>query len=122
MITIYCLVNPITDIPFYVGATSRPIHIRLREHLISYPNSDFPRYQLITCLINGGYPPRLITLIKTDCEAAAIFYERFFYRLFINYGYRMLQSSEMLTYSKKRDKKKNKHPNKFGIYNVIHYL
>lgn len=119
MIAIYCLVNPITDIPFYVGATSRPVHVRLKEHSISYPNSDFPRYQLITCLINGGHPPRLVVLIEIDSEAGAIFYERFFYALFINYGYRMLQSAEMLTYSKKRTKKRNNSANIFG--NLLRY-
>jgi hypothetical protein len=33
MIQIYCLVNPFTDTPFYVGSTSSALTSRLAQHV-----------------------------------------------------------------------------------------
>ena len=33
MITIYCLLHPVTNIPFYIGATKSALNIRLMQHV-----------------------------------------------------------------------------------------
>lgn len=93
---IYALYNPITNLPFYVGATRGPLSYRLSGHVSSNPNRkksnciSVIRRKYITGIIqNGSYPK--IKLLETCPERIVNDRERHYYNLYKRKGINLLQ-------------------------------
>lgn len=112
MITIYCLFNPITRLPFYVGATRSSLHKRLKEHLAgrnvkSYTNGKSSmRNDLLKYLMNNGIKPEIYSLIIVSADMAN-YCEKYFYTLFISQSIDLLQSGYRFTYQQHYYKNKS---------------
>lgn len=95
MIQIYCLVNPHTKRPFYVGATKYPLNNRLSVH-INESKSLLPLYRntkhhLINYILSTNKKPQINLLHK--CSLIEVdHYEEFFYNTLIKQGFKMLQA------------------------------
>lgn len=96
MITIYCLVNPITNRPFYVGATKSNLSARLSAH-INESKAILPIYwnrknYLINYIISLNKRP-----IITPLHKCALFevdhYEQLFYNVLTQQGFKLLQEN-----------------------------
>jgi len=104
MISIYCLIDPRTGKPFYVGCTGGTIKNRLSAHITEiktyhgYNLSD--KQKLIASIIEAGLRPEAILLCNTTIEKAD-WVERFYYKAFVNLGFTMLQLSTSFFYSRK---------------------
>lgn len=114
MITIYCLICPFTERPFYVGATKLELKMRLKQHIQSaakhkewmkYTHNElkhFPRQRrsvVINLLLNSNIKPDIIELFK--CTAIeADYYEEFFYKHFQKNGYYLHQDHKQFKYNR----------------------
>lgn len=120
MINIYCLIHPITRHPFYVGATKLPINIRLSGHICEYntyrPDSHSVKMKYIGNLLQQGIKPK-VRLLYVATLHSVDHYERFFYDLFKQQGYNLLQKDTAFSYKKKATaqpfKYKHKMPKKY---------
>jgi hypothetical protein len=113
MIKIYCLVDPFTEIPFYVGATKLPLKQRLKQHIqlsLKYKEwmncthnelKHFPlqrRSVFINLLLNSNREPNIIELFQ--CSAlAANYYEKFFYCFLQKSGFYLHQDNMRFNYN-----------------------
>ena len=101
IITIYCLVHPITLIPFYVGATNGKINIRLAGHLTNARYTYIDRHTqetkhayntekdiFIRSILSIGRKPIIRSIISCDIHEAN-HYELFFYNLLNAQGFKM---------------------------------
>src|SRR5579872_1866438 len=122
MVSIYCLIDPRNDKPFYVGATEKP-KTRLSGHItrakstlefaIDIKNTNglkyFPqsRKTLIICdILDSGTRPKLVILY--ECSPYCVqFYETFFYLALSSQGFDLHQEIEKRYHSKKYE-----HPNR----------
>lgn len=95
MINIYCLVNPLTNKPFYVGATKGTLHGRLSGHIHEsktfIPKHWDRKHTLINEIIVCGSKPQIKLLFITPIYSAE-YYELFFFHVLINQGFELLQS------------------------------
>lgn len=112
MIQIYCLTNPITQLPFYVGATKSPLLVRLNQHITyalknkKWLNCDpiefkfFPhkaKTALIVLLSNSNLKPGIISL--QECSLINVdHYEQFYYDMFKKQGIRIFQEERRFSY------------------------
>lgn len=94
---IYCLIDPRTNNPFYVGATSVGEKKRLSIHI----NDDFgycktgygkERYRFIQEIISAGYKP-LISVLTQVTFSEVDKSESFFYHKLIKEGHTLIQSN-----------------------------
>ena len=103
MIYIYCLVNPVNSIPFYVGATKVSINTRLSYHIHEskhiLPQYRDKKHTFISNLLSTGIRPTARLLYITTLYGAE-YYELFFYNMLIKYGFTLLQT-EPSGYTKK---------------------
>ena len=110
MIKIYCLVDPITHKPFYVGATRRSLKDRLYSHIVgrfdpSYIKSlSSRRNKLIREIIEAGQTPLIYCLIIVPSDICDLF-EREYYNLFLSQGIELLQHKHRFTYQQHYCKK-----------------
>ncbi len=131
MIRIYCLIDPRTTLPFYVGATKTRITSRLSGHLNeikAYPSKYWnDKHRFINEIKETGYKVQ-VRLLQECSLHDADYYERFFYDLFISYGYTLLQSPpshnykmKLINEAKGRDKKLYRKQVRQGIKIVQKY-
>lgn len=114
MVTIYCLVDPRNDKPFYVGATRSKLNTRLSHHLltarenIKYQNP----YDLNSIALSKAFliqeiiritnkRPRIIKLLTVQ-SIEVNHYEKFFYQMFLAQGFILLQTSTAFGYHEAR--------------------
>lgn len=118
-ITIYCLFDPRTNIPFYVGAT-KDIKLRLYQH-IRYTKTHrvkaerfreggqhvlkyFPHFRktLTMCdILDSGHKPGLCVLYITVGEKNAAYYEEFYYKALKSQGFDIQQEHNKFYHSNK---------------------
>jgi hypothetical protein len=99
MIKVYCLINPLTGNPFYVGATKGRLSTRLSQHIgeamgvntyyIRSISDD--KKDLIRIAMYYQERPTAKLLYSSDSLFDAGYYEEFFYNLFTLQGYTLLQ-------------------------------
>jgi hypothetical protein len=105
MVNIYCLIDPRTNTPFYVGATRRPLIKRLYGH-IGQANTNNgrghgeKRAQIIRAILAAGLRP-CIQLLCTTTPEHANHLEQYFYRYFTAQGIELQQSIHFFNYSVK---------------------
>lgn len=110
MVSIYCLVDPRNNRPFYVGATRSKLNNRLSGHLVTAKDSikyHNPYSQDKTALNKGilfleimrktGKKPRIVELLRVQ-SIEADHYEKFFYLMFKNQGFILFQQSSAFGY------------------------
>lgn len=108
MYKIYVLINPLTRLPFYVGATKNSLNSRLNNHIrdakdvlqatISLKKIMYKRALLINELCIIGKPP-IVELITTfDDNTAIDKMESHYYNFYTNSGITLLQSPYIFTY------------------------
>lgn len=130
MIKIYCLANPFTDIPFYVGSTSGPLNTRLNQH-IAYAKKNtkwmqfshnelkhFPAHikdVTINMLQAIGKAPAIKQLHECPLSASD-HYEQFFFNYFKSQGFYMFQEANRFTY-KSTKKTKPRYCKEIILYN-----
>lgn len=95
MIHIYCLIDPRNKTPFYVGATKASIYVRLSNH-INECKTYLPHYwskkqQRINDILLSGNRPKTKLLHKCSIHETE-HYELFFYEMFIQQGFELLQN------------------------------
>lgn len=60
--TIYSLINPFTETPFYVGKTSMGLNSRLSGHLWQKTGGNKPKIDYIASIMSQGERPRIVEL------------------------------------------------------------
>lgn len=80
--SIYVLIDPRNEKPFYVGATIRPLKDRLREHISSQSRL---RVLLLREIMKAGLKPEIRTL-KTSSTKTVDYWERFYYEKLLKEG------------------------------------
>lgn len=100
-IHIYALIDPYTENVFYVGATkNKKIQVRLSRHCsLNYKKPDYSyvgserwkKQILIEDIMYRGEKP-IIKLLKSVSLAEAKYWEEYFYRLFVFYGFELYQT------------------------------
>jgi hypothetical protein len=104
-INIYALVNPITNMVFYVGATKFPIIYRLKQHCYNnYPRASKEgilgkRIKFIEGIQKNGVQPQIKLLIECSRDKASEF-EKYYYDYYSTAGYVLLQNGDACLYSK----------------------
>ena len=112
MIKIYCLINPLTGIPFYVGATRRTLHARFVSHVGASNVKTYSitksstRANLIKSLMSQGLKPHISCLMIVSPDVAD-YCESHFYNYFISQGIDLLQSPHRFTYQQHYCKNKS---------------
>lgn len=101
MIQIYCLFDPRNGRPFYVGATSYSLNIRLANHINErnvYSREHWSRKMtFIDGMMCAGIRPQVRLLFISDIDTVD-HYERFFHALFVEQGYTLLQKPHAFSY------------------------
>lgn len=111
MILIYCLVNPLNNQPFYVGATKSSLKTRLAGHIHdakSYCSSppfftdtiSGKKHRLILHILDNSYSPLIIKLAEVDIFSVD-FYESFYFQHLKKQGFALLQLPSAFQYNKK---------------------
>lgn len=110
MINLYCLVDPRTSKPFYVGITVCRLNSRLSGHIAEIKayqgRHRSEKQEFLREMVESGVRPtiqllRQVSLNETD------FYEFFFYEMFIKQGYKMYQWPPSQDYKRKNTAYKN---------------
>jgi hypothetical protein len=108
MMQIYCLVNPITNQPFYVGATkvilknrlSAHIHEALTFRLNKYvPQISQNKHAIIKELTESNLKPKIDLLFISPLPAVE-YYEAFFYDMLKKQGFTLFNSPSHFNYLK----------------------
>lgn len=87
MVSIYALINPLTSLVFYIGA-SQDVQARFYDHL-SYHTNSYKSSQ-IQSILNNKLRPEI--LILDTCEVKDVrFWEEFYIDLFISFGFELSQ-------------------------------
>lgn len=133
MITIYCLVDPQNNRPFYVGATRFDLKKRHAQHMNAGKQLRFqvtnptalqflPMHQRANTIeeirLTGQLP--VITPLYHCTKVTANFYEEFFYILLIKQGYYLHQAEKRFYRTKKSKTIRYPHPS--IIYKNIPYF
>jgi len=105
MVKIYCLIDPRTDLPFYVGATKSNLRVRLNSHIaeatIWQPNFTgvlASKKAFINDILSDGLRPIIKYLILVNTEKAANF-ELLFYNYFTSIGLQLFQDKSRFIYN-----------------------
>lgn len=98
-IKIYCLIDKSNNHPFYVGATKRDLKQRLSGHkteLVTYKHclDIHEKWLFMVDLIKNGTGPEIILLHECTLYDAD-FYEYFFYKMFVQHGYKMMNDKHV---------------------------
>jgi hypothetical protein len=101
MIYIYCLFNPLSGHPFYVGATCYKLNIRLANHIseckVYGPDRWSRKMSFINKLLSDGIKPKIRLIYISDIDTVD-HYERFFHGMFVYQGYTLLQKPTAFSY------------------------
>lgn len=92
MVSIYALINPITNLVFYVGA-SKNVNSRYKAHIASPSDKCSAKYLEIQNILEEGEKPELLILETCNLEDAS-FNENFYINLFKSYGFELKQTSK----------------------------
>lgn len=103
-INIYCLYDPRTRKPFYVGATRSTISIRLSGH-INEVKTYLPKFwsakqKFMHQMIQEGVRPKARLLLVATLHSVD-HYEQFFHTMLILQGYELLQLTSAFHYKRK---------------------
>lgn len=106
-VKIYCLIDPRTDKPFYVGSTKMKLNHRLNMHCASlwyYPGKKVvaKRHAFITKMKKAGFRPIIKLLREVDFNKVD-WNERYFYNKYLKSGFKLLQSCQF-EYQKNKQK------------------
>ena len=111
MVKIYCLLDPFSGLPFYVGATRNKLEFRLNSHVagrkvIQYvPGKTTDRHNLIKSIVERGEMPLISCLLVVPTSLTDIF-EHYCYLFLTSQGIDLLQSNCRFTYQGHYDKRK----------------
>lgn len=94
MVTIYALINPFNNEPFYVGSTKCRLTSRLSGHLTGMEGTR-QKKDLIKLLKDIGMKPEIMPLLVCS-EKAAIKCETHIYKLLIKEGYILYQEGNRI--------------------------
>lgn len=108
MVNIYCLIDPRTSNPFYVGATSNSLPSRLSAHILEakqwsslrevFQHGPSRQKQLtIILLLYIKQKPQIVKLAHVHAKEAD-HYEKFFYEMFIHQGFELHQKATAFHY------------------------
>lgn len=87
MVKIYCLINPVTGHPFYVGATSGYLSDRLSGHISARHQTWVCKHnQIMEDMFELGIKPEIVLLDEVGVSEAS-FHEDFYMRLLSFYGF-----------------------------------
>lgn len=104
MANIYCLVDPRTDKPFYVGATISPLNKRLCGHIseskITHHHTTSKKILFMRGILSTGQRPR-IELLQIVDTCVIDEYEIFFYNMFLAQGFELFQFSHTFNHQNK---------------------
>ena len=103
LIKIYCLADPITLIPFYVGVTKGRLDYRLDGHIaealsnkkkrVNGSDSYFKKCCAINNILDNKLQP-LITILDIVSDFQVNDSERFYYNYLINLGFTLYQDAK----------------------------
>lgn len=99
-VNIYCLIDPRTGSPFYVGATRKKISIRLSEHKTAYASGKgvlAKKYNFIRAMIKEGFTPE-VKLLRIVEHEKSDHYEYFYIRKFLRKGFDLIQIYDRCQY------------------------
>jgi len=102
---VYCLINPRTNTPYYVGVTMNRLQARLSLHMCqqgrSLGNTTVcdRRKDLHNTFRHDGIKPVIKALAVADIHTVD-FLEHHYYNHFINIGHELLQLGTRFNYSK----------------------
>lgn len=112
MINIYCLINPINNKPFYVGATKGRLSYRLYCHVKESANPLYNHTMkaiVINEIIDRGYKVKIDLLLSCHLTASD-FYEKFFYDMLLMQGYSLVNyPSQFFYYSQRTNTRKGRY-------------
>lgn len=113
MIHIYCLINPITNTPFYVGATAKELKIRLWGHYgeVNATHSSNSLHSKRALIFNAARIAGLKIEIKhldTVHISQANEMEAYYYNKFVTEGHFLIQSTARFIYTTKYFKNTSK--------------
>lgn len=94
MVTIYALINPIRNDPFYVGSTKRTLSQRLSGHNNGMEGTKGKK-ELISLIKDNGLKVEIIALLVCS-EIAAVKCEKHIYNLLVNNGYILHQDKNRI--------------------------
>jgi hypothetical protein len=121
-ITIYCLINPLTNEPFYVGATVNPLQVRLSEHLFSstcHGGFQQQRHDMMARIMKKKMRPVIFPLVVTT-EKRVDYYEEYYYKRYTRMGFKLLQRNDKFSYSKDKKKTIDRHNKMYEtFYNIV---
>lgn len=87
LFSIYQLIDPTTDVPFYVGLTSQSIQERLQGHLSEAHSASRAHIAWINRLVQAGYTPYIELLREVDNSSEAHRIELDYIRQYIASGF-----------------------------------
>lgn len=99
-VNIYCLINPINDHVFYIGATLNPLKTRLSS-LKGTGNSNIKSKEIIKEIKEKGLLPEILLLDIVPFDDAT-FFEDFYMQLFKSFGFN-LTNKHKSNYSRSKD-------------------
>jgi hypothetical protein len=104
MVKIYCLIDPRTNAPFYVGATVKELRLRLNSHIaeatIWQPNFTgikAKKQEFIRDIINSGNRPLIKYMLIVNRDKAA-FFELCYYNFLTKIGFQLFQDQRRFIY------------------------
>lgn len=104
MYSIYCLIDPRDNKPFYIGATSYSLKARLSQHISSVDRKRSKRFSLsndrkekIKDILKCGHRI-IIKLIRTATLANVNRLEFFYYKKYTKLGFNLLQSDRHFSF------------------------
>lgn len=103
-VNIYCLLDPRSNKPFYVGCTNGKLSTRLSAHITEIKtytgNRRSKKQEYIAEMIEQGIRPTILLLCLSDLEVAD-HCEEFYYLAFKRAGFELLQLPSSFFYSRK---------------------
>lgn len=127
-IKIYCLVNPVNEYPFYVGATNGNLNVRLSAHLSEVAGDLFYywfsppglKHYVLREFIDRGIKPTIV-LLHTCTIHDVDYYERFFYNLLISQGFLLTNDTTRFYYKNQKQLKINNNHFNTSITKYLSY-
>ena len=104
MVKIYCLIDPRTNAPFYIGITSVTLRARLNAHIAEaavwapgFRGIKAKKQKFIRSLTDNGLRPGIKCIILVN-KAKASAAEAQFYSYFTGLGFQLLQAPHRFVY------------------------